>query len=338
MTERNLSTANQTRDWYARHPPGMSFSAGTPEEFELWRESARGKLASLLGLDRLREEEGRFVEAEKDETFEADGYTAEKVYLRSQEDMWVPSWVLVPKDKEPPYPAILCLHGHAMSKDVMIGRPKSEEEEKFLKQFRGDYGRRFAEAGYLCFCPDARGFGERHEEHGCQQVYANAVMVGRVLQGLRVWDHLRGLEYVASRKDVDRGRIGAVGFSMGCEHVMYLAVLDERIRACVLSCCMRSLREEIHDRVHCICSYVPDLFRYFDWSDIGCLIAPRAALVQQGIRDQVPMKLVEAAVGKMRTAYALSGDAGKVGTDFFDGGHEFRFEAALEWIDRWIGR
>jgi len=338
MTERNLSTVNQIREWYVRHPPEMSFSAATPEDFELWRETARRRLSSLLGLDRLREEEGRFVEAEADEAFETERFTAERVYVRSQEDMWVPAWVLVPKGKEPPYPAVLCLHGHAMSKDVLIGRPVSDDEEKYMNQFHGDYGRRFVEAGYLCFCPDARGFGERWDEYGCEQTYRNAVMVGQQLQGLRVWDHLRAVEYVASRKDVDRGRIGAVGLSMGCEHAMYLAALDDRIRACVLSCCLRNLRDEIHDRVHCICSYIPDLFRYFDWSDIACLIAPRPVLVQQGIRDQIPMGLVEAAVEKMRNAYALSGDAEKVGPDFFDGGHEFRFEGALEWIDRWIGR
>jgi hypothetical protein len=50
------------------------------------------------------------------------------------------------------------------------------------------------------------------------------------------------------------------------------------------------------------------------------------------------MELVEAAVAKMRKAYGLSGGTEKVGADFFDGGHEFRFEGALEWIDRWIGR
>ena len=33
------------------------------------------------------------------------------------------------------------------------------------------YGRRFAEAGFAAFCPDARGFGERDNAAACARVY-----------------------------------------------------------------------------------------------------------------------------------------------------------------------
>lgn len=326
----------QMRNWYATHPPEMGFEATTEGNLQAWQNRARKRVRKVLGIDRIVREEFCHLEYETGERFEDEKYTGERVLVRTQPDMWVPAWVLIPKGRKPPYPAIMCLHGHAMSKDVMIGKPTSDEEAKFLKQFQGDYGRKFSEAGYLCFCPDSRGFGERSEEHGCQQIYGNAAAVGQDLQGLRVWDHLRCLDYVFDREDVDEERIGAVGLSMGCEHTMYLSALDERVRACVMSCCMRNLREEIHDQVHCICSYIPGIFRAFDWPDIGCLIAPRPALVQQGIHDRIPMELVEKAVEKMRKAYGILEAEDRVGTDFFDGGHEFNFAPALEWMDRWM--
>jgi hypothetical protein len=336
MTARNVSTLQQIETWYEAHPPRLACTAGTREEFEVWRGKARARVRSLLGLDRLEAEEQAPVNVERTEEFEEEAYRAEKLYVQTQGDMWVPSWVLVPKTGWPPFPTVLCFPGHGMSKDILIGRPTSEKEQELLEQFKGDYGKRFAERGYLAFCPDTRAWGERGEEHDCGQVTVNALAVGQVLGGLRIWDHLRCLDYLVTREDVDSGRIGATGLSMGCEHTMYVSALDDRISAAVLSCCLRDLRREIHKRFHCICSYVPDLFTWFDWSDIACLIAPRPALIQQGVQDTIPTDLVQSAEQKMRSAYALWDFSEGLGTDYFAGGHEFHFPPAALWMDRWL--
>jgi hypothetical protein len=123
---------------------------------------------------------------------------------------------------------------------------------------------------------------------------------------------------------------------MGCEHGMYLATLDERVAFAILSCCVREWREEVHDALHCGCSYVPDLFRYFDWPDVTCLIAPRPVLVQQGLADDVSMDLVEGAVSRIRNAYGLLDAAESVVTDFFEGGHQFNFTGAARWLAKTV--
>jgi pimeloyl-ACP methyl ester carboxylesterase len=219
-----------------------------------------------------------------------------------------------------------------MSKDILIGRPLSSQEEERLKRLKGDYGRRFAEAGFAVFCPDARGFGERDDGRGCVHIGQNAQAIGHALGGLRMWDHLRCMDYLFSRPDIDRQCVGAAGLSMGCEHSMYLGALDERVAFAILSCCIRDLRDEVHDKCHCGCSYIPGLFRFFDWSDIVCLIAPRPVLVQQGLQDYVPMALVESAVAKIGKAYRVADAAGNIDTDFFNGEHEFNFTGALNWL------
>jgi dienelactone hydrolase len=327
------------RDWYRANPPALAFNATSRDEAMTWQERLRGMLTALLGLDRLRQQEGRWpVEAEAVGSFDEEAYLGERVLVRTQADMWVPAWVLVPTHKAPPHPAVMCFHGHGMSKDVTIGRPSSQAEREALERYKGDYGRRFAEAGYLCFCPDTRGFGERDSARGCSQICLNALSVGYTLGGLRIWDHLRCLDYLVSRPDVDAKRIGAVGLSMGCEHTMYVSALDNRVAVAVLSCCMFRLRERIDQEVYCPCSYIPSLFSWLDWPDIGCAIAPRPVLIQQGIRDTYPMVLVEAAVAQMQQAYAVFGSPEHIDADYFEGAHEFHFQTALSWIERWIGR
>jgi dienelactone hydrolase len=196
----------------------------------------------------------------------------------------------------------------------------------------------FAEAGYLCFCPDTRGFGEQDSARGCSQICLNALSVGYALGGLRIWDHLRCLDYLVSRPDVDVKRIGAVGLSMGCEHTMYVFALDTRVAVAALSCCMFRLPERIDQEACCLCSHIPSLFSWLDWPDIGCAIAPRPVLIQQGIRDAYRMVLVEAAVAQMQQAYAAFGSPEHIDADYSEGAHEFHFQTALSWIERWIGR
>lgn len=333
QTERNTSTLTQLKAWYEANPAKCRFEAEDRSGFAAWRDNAHARLSSILGFEAL-EQTRCPVEAEVVECIEEKHYTGEKLLVRVQADMWVPAWFLVPKNRkgEGPHPAVMCLHGHGMSKDVIIGRPRTEEEKGLIDFYKGDYGRSFAEAGYAAFCPDVRGFGERDGNGGCPHILQNALAMGQSITGLRMWDHLRCFEYVLSRPEVDTGRVGAAGLSMGCEHSMMLAALDERISFAIFSCCLRDLREEIHDSRHCPCSYVPGLFRYFDWTDIACMIAPRSLLVQQGLQDYVPMPLVESALEKLGRAYELTDAPEHLGKDFFSGGHMFNFKSALDWL------
>jgi pimeloyl-ACP methyl ester carboxylesterase len=334
--EKNTSSLAWLRRKYRANPPKLAFACCHRAEVGPWRRRARNRLAQLLGITRLRREEPCPVRAEVVERFDRPKYRGEKLLVRTQQDMYVPAWLLIPTRGTGPFPTLMCLHGHGMSKDITAGRPVSGAERDALKRFRADYGRRFAELGFACFCPDARGFGQRDEALGCQQLCANAVAVGYPLTGLRVWDHLRCLDYLCTRRDLDSRRIGAAGLSMGCEHAMLLAALDGRIRAAVLSCVVRDLREEVHNACHCICSYTPDLFTHFDFSDIACMIAPRPVLLQQGLSDYIPMAFVRSAERKLRACFTLLGSANGFATDYFQGGHQFNFGPASVWMQRWF--
>ena len=66
---------------------------------------------------------------------------------------------------------------------------------------------------------------------------------------------------------------------------MWLAAMDERILAAVVSGYVHGYYESIMDVHLCPCNYAPDLWELGDISDICSLIAPRPLFVENGIQD-----------------------------------------------------
>ena len=318
-----------------RQPPELQFVARTPEEWRSWRGAALARLPELLTFDRI----ARYTwqdppPATVSEQVEGDGFSRERVLIPTLDGLWLPCFALIP-NSPPPHPAVLCLHGHGMSKHILAGAPRDAKEKELTEKLRGDYAQRFAQAGFLALAPDAAGYGERQEEAGCPELFRTALALGLSLQGIRVWEILRALDYLAARPDVEADRIAAAGLSMGCEHSMYVTALDERVRGAVLSCCVRALLDETVISAWCPCLLAPGLFAAMDWPDITALIAPRPVQLQFGDRDYVPIDLAREAHARLQRAYELAAaPPGSLEYDEFSGKHEFHFDAALPFIQR----
>ena len=54
---------------------------------------------------------------------------------------------------------------------------------------------------------------------------------GRTLWGMMIHDDLSALAYLCSRPEVDDGRIGATGMSLGASRSTWVAALDESVKA-----------------------------------------------------------------------------------------------------------
>src|SRR5256885_165046 len=72
-------------------------------------------------------------------------------------------------------------------------------------------------------------------------VHIGALLVGRSTAGYRVWDGIRGLDYLAGRSEIDRHRLGCTGCSGGGTLTAYLMALDDRVLAAAPSCYITSL-------------------------------------------------------------------------------------------------
>jgi dienelactone hydrolase len=181
---------------------------------------------------------------------EYDDYVLVKLIYDAEPSSSVPAHLYVPRGVEFPVPAIVLAHGHGGSKSV------------FFNQYAGQL---YAKAGIAVLSSDPLGEEERDPEarlgtRGHDRAAEEAQSLGRPVMGKMVWDLIRGIDYLETRPEIDRERIGVVGHSLGAIVGMYLAALDDRIKVAVPAAmyfipprkqkfCTRGMYELIEERV-----------------------------------------------------------------------------------------
>jgi len=206
-------------------------------------------------------------------------YTLEKLVYYSQTEVYIPSLLLLPK-KQGPSPAVLFVNEGGKSAD---GLP-----EKYLEPL--------ARAGYVVLAIDPRGMGEtapsteapynRRDYRGFSQdsevdLFYAALRAGRTILGLRVLDVLRGVDYLATRAEVDRGRISVIGHGAGGLFALYAAALDSRIRSAACSRMLASYGSILESDLyaHRYSGFAPGALQAFDLPDVAAMVAPRPLLL-----------------------------------------------------------
>ncbi|MGH9839226.1 MAG: dienelactone hydrolase family protein [Blastocatellia bacterium] len=305
-------------------------------------------------------------------------YIEEYLTFQTTPDLRVPAYVLLPKRAKLPAPGVVVLHSH--DGRYLWGKEKvveSEPEHPALTEFKQwRYGGKsiaaeLARLGYVTIAIDMFYWGERRmildddpphvrdrplsmtrEEIDAfnQRASENESLVARSLftagvswPGVILWDDIRTLDYLASRPEVDRNRLGCVGLSVGGYRSFLLAALDERIKAAVDVGWMTSFAAQIKRHVRSsigLTFHIPGLYRYLDLPDLAALIAPRAALVINGSQDRLfALDGVKAAFDKIGRCYAKAGVIERQRCRLYDAPHEFNLEMqaeAWEWFKRWV--
>jgi dienelactone hydrolase len=253
-------------------------------------------------------------------------------------------------------PAVIVLHGTGDSKEGMV--PLLEA---------------LAARGFLAVGFDARYHGERAAgPNDYLQAILRAYRTGDGHPFLydTVGDAMRLVDYLETRPDVDRARIGMLGISMGGMETYLAAAVDPRIAVAVpvigvqgfgwalknnawqarvetiLPAVAGAARDalrpvdtafvrDFYDRV------VPGIYSEFDAPAMLPLIAPRPLLVINGDSDALtPLAGVEASASAAEDAYRRAGAAGSFRLLVQpDAGHEFTLQgqrAALDWLVRWL--
>lgn len=268
-----------------------------------------------------------------------DGQAVEEIRLSTPAGD-IPGTLCLP-DGPGPFPAILYCHAHGNRHDIgrrelLHGRPALQDPP---------YGPLLAARGYLVFCIDVAGFGDRQQE-GTESALAKAALWrGRTLFGDMLADLSAALDYLCDRVDVDNSRIATFGISMGATHAYWLAALDKRIAAaahlCVFSNIAGLIETGRHD-LHGIYLTVPGLLDHCDMGDVAALVAPRPQLVGDGATDPLtPSEALEPALARLRDAYAKAGVSDRLTVHVSpETGHvetaEMR-DAVLAFLDRSTG-
>jgi len=139
---------------------------------------------------------------------ERDGYSVEKVYFESFPGFLVTGNLYRPLGKKPPFPAVLCPHGH-----VREGRLANNLDERSGASYIG-LCINLAKQGYVAFAYDMVGYNDSLQlPH--QRITQEWELWGIHLLRLQLWNSIRALDFLYSLREVDRKRIGCTGSSGG---------------------------------------------------------------------------------------------------------------------------
>lgn len=326
------------RDQAGRHLDERATRVRQTTDWAAYRTRFREQLMATLG--------GPFPEKTPLNTsvvgvVEKQGYRIEKVVFESQPKFFVTANLYLPATGSGPFPGIL----------FPLGHESGAKAHSAWQMVLGNLARR----GFVLLAWDPIGQGERVQlydedfkgsklvqsttEHTMQGI--QTLLVGDALARYTIWDGIRALDYLLSRPEVDRTRIGITGNSGGGTHTSYIGALEDRIHAAAPSCYITSWRRLLdtigpQDAEQCFPGW---LAARYDHADFIYAFAPRPFLMLTAIRDFF-------SIGGARETYAEAvrtldslGAAEKFAKVEADDGHGYtqpRREAAYRWFTRWL--
>lgn len=328
----------------------LGFRARTARAVPAWRKRLRVELSRITGLDTLQ---AAPAAAEFDPPVACDGYRRQRAVIQTEPSVRMPFFILTPDgvSQRHPAPAVITPHGHGSGGKVAVcGIRDNPDVARSIEQHNYDYAVQLVRRGFVVFAPDARGFGERREagvdpahlSGSCTYLNNMALPLGRCVTGLWTFDLMRLVDFIQTRPEcrLPGGvRIGCAGLSGGGLQTLWLAALDDRIQAAVVSGYFYGYRQSLLDQhQNCSCNYVPNLYATVDMGDLAALIAPRPLLIETGDRDGLNgasgLANVRSQVRIARQAYRLLGADRQLAHAVFQGGHRWDGVQALPFLDR----
>lgn len=300
----------------------------TLAEWKLHREILREQIWSNLGT---KPDHDLALDFQVHGEIPMDGYVVKNVTYQSRPGLRVTGNLYVP-DGEGPFPAVLGTHGHWQQ-----GRLAERVQAR---------GHTTAKNGYVCLCVDALGSGERSDVHGEYayhggQLGASLFDVGESLMGMQVVDNMRAIDLLCSFDFVDSERIGVTGASGGGNQTMWVAAMDDRIKAAMPVVSVGSFESYVCG-CNCVCEVLPNGLTFTEEYGVLALTAPRALKICNALGDTNPAFFPSEMIRSFEIArkiYQLYDADPRCAYQVFNLPHgywpEVR-ETMLGWFDRWL--
>lgn len=224
---------------------------------------------------------------------ERQGYRIEKLIYETESGIVIPSLLFVPSG-EGKRPGVIYVHG--MGKTAAI-----DDVESVVR------------SGMVVLAIDARGFGETRmasENNGSDwpryfgdfESAMTLLLSGTTLTGLRAKDISRGVDLLASRPEVDAGRLYGVGVEAGGIPLLHAAVLDSRISKLALERTLASYQSIVDHRIHrnVFEHVIPGVLKYYDLPDLVRMMNQRQVRIVDAVNPLGQM----IALGEVRKQYS----------------------------------
>ena len=344
-----LTSLDQLKDLFAKGCRER-FTGSTHQELENWQVRSREIFKQLLGFNTFEPCDNKLFELESEDCGD---YTRIKYVLQTEAKVYVPFFALIPAGLKPGErrPAVICPQGHFSRAKESVAAVRHEKDVlEDMNTYHTHYGEDFVKMGYVVFCPDARGLGERAEkamqEEGkwkcsCTVLNRMAIPLGRSAVGMSVWDLVKLCDYIQTRADCNPDRIGCAGLSGGGLQTLYFAAIDTRITClCTSGYFYGALESLLEMNGNCDCNYVPNLWQHFDMCDIAALVAPRPLIIETGLKDALNGRSglgnVTSQYDIAKLAYRAAGNEDRIVLSTFDGGHLWNGAEVYPFFERYL--
>lgn len=311
--------------------PCLKFSR---ENWAEERDRARSDLARMLGLEPMPEKTD--LQPVVTGTIERSGIVVEKLHFQSLPGLYVTANFYRPAHVDAPLPTILYLCGHAR---VVIDGVSYGNKVGYQH-----HGAWFARNGYCCLMIDTIQLGEMEGVH--HGTYRQGmwwwIARGYTPAGVEAWNAIRALDYLETRPEVDRQKIGVTGRSGGGAYTWWVAALDDRPVCFVPVAGITDLRNHVIDNCiegHCDCMFMVNRDGW-DFATLAALAAPRPCLLANTDKDGIfPLDGVVRIHERLRDVYQSLGAEEKLGLLITEGPHQDTQDLqvpAFRWFNRWL--
>jgi hypothetical protein len=264
-------------------------------------------------------------------TVKMKGYSVKNIAFQIRPGVYATANLYIPEGTGP-FPAVIFMLGH-----WELGKIEELNVQPV--------GHTLASNGYVCLCIDPWGSGERttihgtFEDHGDNNNLGSSLMnIGESQLGIELSDNIRGVDLLCSLPYVDAQRIGATGASGGGNQTMWLAAMDERVKAAVPVVSVGTFESYIMG-TPCICEVVPGGLTFTEESGILALIAPRAIKMCNHQKDEnkafFPKEMLRS-YQNARSVFKMFGVENNIACQLFNLPHGYDREdreAMLGWFD-----
>lgn len=272
---------------------------------------------------------------------ERDTYRIENVIFDSRPGFPVTANLYIPNEQSAPLPAVVGTCGHSTNGKA------AEAYQSFAQGL--------ARQGYVCLLYDPIGQGERlqyvkddlsstigvgvreHLHAGNQQF-----LVGDFFGMWRAWDGIRALDYLLTRTEVDKQRIGVTGNSGGGTMTTWLCGVEQRWAMGAPSCFVTTFRRNMENELPQDTEQCPPrvLALDLDHADFLAAMAPKPIIILAKERDFFDVRGSEETYERLRRLYRLLDAEDNVALFYGPTGHGYsqeNREAMYSWFNRATG-
>lgn len=365
-------------DVLASKPASHSFLSDRWKDVEAWRASGRAKVRELLAFNPSKVSLNPKVESR----LEDGDIVVEEISYEMPYGPRTHGFFLYPKQWPRRLPAVVALHDHGeffyYGKEKITCIPA---ELGLLREYKQRYygGRSWAtelaRRGFAVLVTDVflwgsrripinsvneelqnslteseessecyvRSYNEFWSKNECSLIADSILNAGTNWPGIFAYEDRRSIDYLLTRPEVDRKRVGCGGLSMGGLRTIFLAALDGRIKAAFCVGFMTTMRGILRNKIRCppghgLLMFVPHLYSRLDLPDVISLHAPQPLMVQYNEDDELFTREGQhEADRKIRQIYTKILRPTEYIGSFHSGPHKFDVamqNEAFDWLER----